>query len=424
MRERATSWIECWSTCRMRNLALGVLVTAVHSSGQGCQPVAPKAVASPAPAPPAKVLGAVKETQLATVELTAEAEKRLGIKVVPVKREPVARAVSYGGDVIVPQGRLISVTSAFPATVKAPRGSSVPQPGAVLRRGQAVFVLEPYLSPEARATMASSLIDVEGQVKQAEEALKTAKIDVDRKENLVRDNLAGPAALVDAKALYDERQTAVRAARGRLGVIRKMVLESNAGGLTVQVVEAPVSGVLQNLHAQVDQKVGAGALLFEVAELDPIWVKVAVYVGDLERLATDSPAGIGSLADAPGVRVRPARPVEAPPAGDPLAATVHLFYEVENHDRALRPGQRVGVTLPLRGEEADLVVPRSALIRDALGGTWVYENVAAHSYTRRRVSVDRVVGDRAALGSGPKVGARVVTEGAAELYGAEFGGQK
>ena len=97
--------------------------------------------------------------------------------------------------------------------------------------------------------------------------------------------------------------------------------------------KAPVKGVLQNLHAQVDQQVPAGAILFDVAEMDPIWVKVSVYVGDLERLAVDRPAGVGSLADPPGVKVRAAQPVTAPPSGDPLAATVHLYYQVENHDQ-------------------------------------------------------------------------------------------
>jgi hypothetical protein len=38
--------------------------------------------------------------------------------------------------------------------------------------------------------------------------------------------------------------------------------------------------------------------------------------------------------------------------------------------------------------------------------------------------VDRVVGDLAALTSGVKPGAKVVSQAAAELYGAEFGGQK
>ncbi len=188
--------------------------------------------------------------------------------------------------------------------------------------------------------------------------------------------------------------------------------------------KAPVKGILQNIHAQVGQPVPAGALLFAVAELNPIWVRVPVYVGDLERLAQDKPAGVGSLADPPGVKVRPARPVTAPPAGDPLAATVFLFYEVDNKDRSFRPGQRVGVTLPLKGDEESLAVPRSALIRDAFGDTWAYESIAPHVYTRRRVFVERVVGDLAALTGGLKPGAKVVSQAAAELYGAEFGNLK
>ncbi len=197
-----------------------------------------------------------------------------------------------------------------------------------------------------------------------------------------------------------------------------------AGGTEPQPAKAPVKGVLQNLHAQVDQQVAAGAILFDVAEMDPIWVKVSVYVGDLERLAVDRPAGVGSLADPPGVKVRLALPVTAPPSGDPLAATIHLYYQVENHDQHLRPGQRVGVTLPLKGAETSLVVPRSSLVRDAHGGSWVYVNVAPHTYARQRVFVDRVVDDLAALLHGPKIGAKVVAQGAAELYGAEFGGLK
>jgi multidrug efflux pump subunit AcrA (membrane-fusion protein) len=116
--------------------------------------------------------------------------------------------------------------------------------------------------------------------------------------------------------------------------------------------------------------------------------------------------------------------VTAPPSGDPVSYTVHLFYEVDNKERSIRPGQRVGVTLPLKGDQESLAVPRSALIRDALGGTWIYENIAPHVYTRRRVFVDRVVGDLAALTAGLQPGAKVVSQAAAELYGAEFGNLK
>ena len=57
----------------------------------------------------------------------------------------------------------------------------------------------------------------------------------------------------------------------------------------------------------------------------------------------------------------------------PLAATVDLFYEVANKDGALRTGERVGVNLPLKGDEESLTVPRAALVRDIFGGTWVFE---------------------------------------------------
>ena len=173
------------------------------------------------------------------------------------------------------------------------------------------------------------------------------------------------------------------------------------------------------------QKVAAGAALFEVAGLDPVWVKVPVYVGDERKLAKDKPAAIGGLADppaAPGERL--GKPTTAPPIADPLAATISVFYAVDNKDGAFRPGQRVGVVLPMLGESLGLCVSKSALIVDIYGGTWVYEKVGDHSYARRRVMVDRVVGDTAVLATGPKEGTKVVTDGVAEIHGAEFGNGK
>ena len=255
---------------------------------------------------------------------------------------------------MIPPGRLISVASPFLGIVEAPPGVQVPQPGTMLTRGQPVCVVKPILSPEARANLAPLLKESEGQVKQAHEQLKIAKINMDRQENLVRDRLAGAAALIDAKAQYDAAQTAVHAAEERYDEIRKLALDPNAGDQTALSFKAPVKGMLQNLHAQIGQPVPAGAILFDVAEMDPVWVKVPVYVGDLERLATDRPAGVGSLADPPGVKVRPAQPVPAPPSGDPLAATVHLFYQVDNHDRgsAARPAGRRDAPLEWRGGQS------------------------------------------------------------------------
>ncbi|MDR3635830.1 MAG: efflux RND transporter periplasmic adaptor subunit [Isosphaeraceae bacterium] len=402
-------------------LALGPLLAGILA---GCQPPAAPAAPSKSAAP-AKVESAVKESELATVKLTAEAEKRLGVVTVPAERKKVPRTTSYGGEVMVPVGRLVSVASPFNGQLKAPQGRAIPVPGAKVKAGQPIFVLEPILSPESRATLVPLMTEAEGQVRQTTQQLKARKIELDRAEGLVRNKIGSSAALEDARGQYDLAQTALRAAEQRLEILQKVAGNSEGGKLTEQTIEAPADGLLNNVHAQTGQMIAANTILFDVVTLNPVWVKVPVYVGDLTRIDAGKPAGIGGLAEAPGVATKPGRPVAAPPTGDPLAATVHLYYEVENKDESLRPGQRVGVTLPLKGENEELAVPRASLLRDIHGGVWVYENTAPHTYVRRRVVVDRVVGELAALAGGAlKPGAKVVTDGAAEIFGTEFGGGK
>ena len=62
-----------------------------------------------------------------------------------------------------------------------------------------------------------------------------------------------------------------------------------------------------------------------------------------------------------------------------------------------------------------------AILYDVQGGEWVYSHVAEHVFTRKRVLVRAVVGDAAVLAMGPAPGTEVVTTGAPELFGAEFG---
>jgi len=66
-------------------------------------------------------------------------------------------------------------------------------------------------------------------------------------------------------------------------------------------------------------------------------------------------------------------------------------------------------------------VPWSAVVHDAHGGAWVYQSLGQGAYRRRRVEVRSVRNGAAFLARGPEAGAKVVSAGAAELIGAEFG---
>jgi hypothetical protein len=66
------------------------------------------------------------------------------------------------------------------------------------------------------------------------------------------------------------------------------------------------------------------------------------------------------------------------------------------------------------------VVPYAALIYDPEGHTFVYTNPKPLEYLREEVEVDRIEGDRVLLSRGPPPGTKVVTVGAAEVYGTEL----
>jgi hypothetical protein len=77
-------------------------------------------------------------------------------------------------------------------------------------------------------------------------------------------------------------------------------------------------------------------------------------------------------------------------------------------------------TAAVRRSGAHKVVPYAALIYDPEGKTYVYTSPKPLEYLRAEVKVDRIEGDRVLLSRGPPAGTRVVTVGAAEVYGTEL----
>jgi hypothetical protein len=122
---------------------------------------------------------------------------------------------------------------------------------------------------------------------------------------------------------------------------------------------------------------------------------------------------------------------EADQEGDDKPATV--VHQEDKH-----PDQPAIVTLTedaekridlqtARIEDKDIngakqkVMPYSALLYDTEGETWTFTNAEPLTYVRQKIKVDRIDGDNAILAQGPAAGTKVVTVGAAELFGSEEG---
>jgi RND family efflux transporter MFP subunit len=369
----------------------------------------PKAAETHQAAPAAKVENAVKESDLPIVKLSPQAETRLGVATAPVTIEQVRHVRTFAGELVLPSDRTTSLVAPISGTLSAE--GAAPVVGTFVRKGQPLFRLTPYLAPERDLR-----VQIEREIINAQTRVDAARERFNRAEQLLRDRAGSEKAVQQAREELNLAENDLRAARERLARYEKTPVSADVA----VAITAPRDGMMQKVFVNSGQAVARGAPLFEVVDLSVMWLRVPVYVGDLRLIDRRQTARVQALNEPPGAPSRPARPINAPPTANPANDTADLYFELTN-DGSLRPGQKVGVALSERTSEESLVVPWSAVLHDALGGTWVYENIAPQQYLRRRVEVRRVVDGRAVLARGPAVGVKVVTAGAAEIFGTEFG---
>ncbi len=370
-----------------------------------CKSAPTSSKASPAASADRKVT----EDDLVRVRLTPEAEARLGIVTGNVTQKTVPHKARRGGEVVVPSGGALFLTSPVAATVASITKAT--KSGTAVKRGDPLITLVP-LAPVDR--------DLRGQADRsslaAEARLVAATAKLARAENVLADGAGTQRAVEEARAEHDVAKADLDAAKQRAS----SMITSPLGADVSVVIRAPHDGVVRQVGASPGQSVAAGAMLVEVVGTSALWVRVPIFVGEARRIRPDAAATVFAFgSDEPHEVLRAAAPL----VGDPVASTVDLTYEL-GATAVFRQGERVVVELTYQDEGPSLVVPASAVVRDAHGGAWIYEARGAQVFVRRRVDVARVQGDEALLAPGLKVGMPVVRAGVAELWGFELGGGK
>ncbi len=403
--------------------------------------------AKPKAAAPAKVEMVPHESDLATITLTPEAETRLGITTVAAESRKVQQHRTFGGEVMVPSGKSIMISAPVAGIVSNSPETPIPTPGAKVQAGDLVLTLIPLLSPErdvptpaeqvqmagARATLLAAQVTAQGDVERGRADVAATKIALDRATKLFADRAGSQRALDDTQAQSNVAAAVLAAAEERFSQLTKLLatLEKSPGHEPAlpMTIRAPVEGIIRNVNVTANQQVVGGASLFEVLDTRSVWVRVPIFVDMLAIIQKDAIGRVVSLDGKSSARSSTdnqsenakAIPVDAPPTADAATSSADLYFEVGNPQAALRPGQRVGLELPMSMEIDAVLVPAASVLYDTHGGTWIYVSKETHRFERRRVSVRWFDGNQAVLDKSPPAGIMVVAEGAAELFGTEFG---
>ena len=379
-----------------------------------------------------------EEADVARILLTEKAEARLGIRTVQVKQQSMPRFRTVGGIVAIPPGRSVTLAAPWTGTVTPRDNGDLPQPGSRVHKGDVLMTLVPLLSPDryvptpaervqmaqAEIALISLQLTADGDAKQAHEEVEAAQIALNRAQKLFAERAGSARDVDDAQARLALAEKSLETAEARRDRLAHATLGQEDGIVDPTTIAAPVNGVLLNVAVAPNQMVTSSTALVEIADTSTVWIRVPIYVGQLMEVRSDAEVAVCRLKGGPDAKTRSAHPVVAPPSADSISSTVDLIYEMTNDDSPLSPGERVGVTVPLAGEEESLVIPWAAVLHDIHGGTWVYKKLEPQTYQRHRIEVRNVAGEMAVLLHGPDKDTEIVVDGAAELFGTEFGAGK
>lgn len=298
-----------------------------------------------------------------SVQIGADQIRQFGVTFGTVERREMRASIRAVGTVTVDETRLTRVTPRFGGFVEE---LYVDQTGEVVQRGDSLMAV---YSPDLMA---------------AQQDLLTAA---------TLQRAIGDAAVPGVPGSSTDL---VAAARRRLELWNisdaqiTEVLRSREPRRTL-TLHAPATGVVLEKNVVRAQSVQPGQTLYTIANLDVVWIDVAL------READGAAARVGAAAtiDVAGLRGRTliGRVAYVYPTLDSVARTVRARVTARNADGVLKPGMYATVTItsPLRRA---LTVPTSALLRTGVR-TLVFVDRGITSGTHAIVPTEIHVGETA-----------------------------
>jgi RND family efflux transporter MFP subunit len=282
------------------------------------------------------------------------------------------------------------------------------QEGALVRRGQLLFEIDPRpfqavldqakgQLAQAEAQMANAELNVKRDIPEAEaHAIPQSQLDTDTQ------------SLRGAKAAVETGQAAVEQAALNLGYTRVVSLIDGIAGINT---------------VQVGNLVGPSTVLTAVSQLSPIKVYFPISEQEYLRMADGGgPGSVDFLTHASRIPLQltladgstyphPGRIIFADRQVNTQTGTIQIVGEFPNSKNLLRPGQYARIQTPIGNVTGALLVPQAAVNQQQ--GTYQVTVVGADNRAQlRTVQVGPTVGTLWLITSGLKPGERVIAVGA------------
>jgi len=330
-------------------------------------------------------------------------EKLIGLETMVAKQMSIELIISVPGQ-IVPNQDQIAIVSPF---IESSVNCAFVNVGDRVKKGDLLLCLS---SPEVGILRAD--------YDKAKAELEIKKQNYERKKKLFEENIIPSKSFQEVELEKKVAEVNYNYALKKLIAlgIKKDELDnpptghSEAVGSTVHVY-APISGVITHRNASIGQKVDLSSKMFEIINLENVWLEADVFEKDLTKIK------IGQK-----VKVK----VSAYPdenfigkiffIGNTLnqeTKTIKFLVKIQNKSEKLKPGMFANTNIVIGEKENTLVVPKNAILEDEnLKIVFVKEGEGYH----RHVITPGIESDEyVEISSGLEPGDVIVTKGNYQL---------
>jgi cobalt-zinc-cadmium efflux system membrane fusion protein len=248
--------------------------------------------------------------------------------------------------------------------------------------------------------------------------LQVAERNYTREKNLYAKQISSERDYLAAKGEFERSEAAYRQSREALRLLDlpdSAIARISWGGadnrLSLFPLLSPFSGTVIGRHLTVGEQVRPDETVFTIADLDTVWIGVAIYQRDLGRVAVGDSAVVA--VDAYPGEVFRGRIAYISNSLDPATRAADARVEIDNRQHRLRLGMFATAQIaprPLGNQQRAAVVPLSAVQRVG-DKSMVFIEQQPGIYLPRQVSVGATSDNKMQVTSGLKPGDRVVTSG-------------
>ena len=177
-------------------------------------------------------------------------------------------------------------------------------------------------------------------------------------------------------------------------------------------VYADVSGIVTQKRVSVGDYLSRGEALFDVANLEKVWILLDAYESDLHNISLGDKIEFSTSAN-PNINYS-SKITFIDPAVNPKTRVVSIRAEVQNKKGVLKPEMLVHGILSLQDKKNQLLyIPKSAVLWTGTRSV-VYVKLAdmeVPSFEYKEIELGEAIGDQYQVASGLEVGEEIVTYG-------------